>query len=141
MHPVFSSSQNLIGCIVSLVNYSHVELQRISGLSRYLGKSIESWRFVYQKPFDERIANCFDVAKNTVLNGLKNSAFGSFLRMSRPISLLGFQDIHFCTTKNQLMKKSLYGGLFCWCVDHYRFVICLAMLVPECSRANPTQLK
>jgi len=74
MASVFCSFLNLnLVWLSCLVNKSHVELQRIADSPRLFRQSIEKVAIVYrQKPFDEKIANCWCAKKKYRPNGTED---------------------------------------------------------------------
>jgi len=106
---------------------SHAELQRIADSQRYLGKSIEKLAIVYQKPFDEK-SQIVDVLENTVLNGTEELQRLSFLRMSRPIRLLGFQISILAPLKIINEEIALWRAIFAGGVTITALLFGLAML-------------
>lgn len=106
---------------------SHVELQRIADSQRYLGKSIEKLAIVYQKPFDEK-SQIVDVLENTILNDTEELQRLSFLRMSRPIRLLGFQISILAPLKIINEEIALWRAIFAGGVTITALLFGLAML-------------
>lgn len=106
---------------------SHVELQRIADSQRYLGKSIEKLAIVYQKPFDEK-SQIVDVLENTILNDTEALQRLSFLRMSRPIRLLGFQISILAPLKIINEEIALWRAIFAGGVTITALLFGLAML-------------
>ncbi|WP_100637319.1 ATP-binding protein [Marinomonas sp. ef1] len=123
---VFSSSRaNWLYRVLG--ELSHTELQRIADSQRYYGKSIEKLAIVYQKPFDEK-SQIVDVLENTVIDGTEELERLSFLRMSRPIRLLGFQISILAPLKIINEEISLWRTIFAGGVTITALLLGLAML-------------
>ncbi|MBR7889074.1 PAS domain-containing protein [Marinomonas sp. A79] len=107
---VFSSSKpNWLYRVLGELSYD--ELQRIADSQRYLGKYIEKLAIVYQTPFDEK-TQIVDVLENTANSGTAKLERVSFLRMSRPIHLLGFQISILAPLKTINEDISLWRTIF-----------------------------
>ena len=123
---VFSSSRpSWLYRVLGELSYD--ELQRIADSQRYFGKSIEKLAIVYQKPFDEK-SQIIDVLENTVINGKEELERLSFLRMSRPIRLLGFQISILAPLKIINEEISLWRTIFAGGVTITALLFGLAML-------------
>ena len=123
---VFSSSrQNWLYRVLG--ELSHAELQRIADSQRYFDKPIEKLAIVYQKPFDEK-SQIIDVLENTVVGDTEELARLSFLKMSRPIRLLGFQISILAPLKIINEEISLWRTIFAGGVTITALLLGLAML-------------
>ncbi len=123
---VFSSSRsNWLYRVLG--ELSHAELQRIADSQRYFGKAIEKLAIVYQKPFDEK-SQIVDVLENTVIDGTEELERLSFLKMSRPIRLLGFQISILAPLKTINEEISLWRTIFAGGVTITALLFGLAML-------------
>lgn len=123
---VFSSSRpNWLYRVLG--ELTHTELQRIADSQRYYGKSIEKLAIVYQKRFDEK-SQIVDVLENTVVDGKEELQRLSFLRMSRPIRLLGFQISILAPLKIINEEISLWRTIFAGGVTITALLFGLAML-------------
>ena len=123
---VFSSSRaNWLYRVLG--ELSHTELQRIADSQRYFGKAIEKLAIVYQKPFDEK-SQIVDVLENTVIDGSEELQRLSFLKMSRPIRLLGFQISILAPLKTINEEISLWRTIFAGGVTITVLLLGMAML-------------
>ncbi|WP_233402607.1 ATP-binding protein [Marinomonas transparens] len=104
---------------------SYEELQRIADSQRYRDQPIEKLAIVYQKPFDE-VSQIVDFLETNTVNGELERR--SFLKMSRPIRLLGFTISILAPLKNINEEIALWRAIFAGGVTITGLLFGLAML-------------
>ena len=106
---------------------SHEELKRIADSQRYGDKAIEKLAITYQKSFDDQ-SHIIDILENRVTNNGDNLNRVSYLKMSRPISLLGFQVSILAPLKIINEEIALWRAIFAGGVTITALLFGLAML-------------
>jgi len=106
---------------------SHDELKRIADSQRYGDKAIEKLAITYQKSFEGQ-SHIIDILENQVTNNSDNLSRVSYLKMSRPISLLGFQVSILAPLKTINEDIALWRAIFAGGVTITVLLFGLAML-------------
>ncbi|ETX10047.1 C4-dicarboxylate ABC transporter [Marinomonas ushuaiensis DSM 15871] len=106
---------------------SHEELKRIADSQRYGDKAIEKLAITYQKSFDDQ-SHIIDILENKNTNNSDNLNRVSYLKMSRPISLLGFQVSILAPLKILNEDIALWRAIFAGGVTITALLFGLAML-------------